>query len=159
MKKLRNIIGLLILTLVFGCKSDENSKTMNLGSMELNDSKIESIQEIQTNRKLIKEGEVEFESENLSKTRENIFKSIEKYKGYSSSDNEYKNTYEISNLLTIRVPSENFDNLLNEITIGVTKFDRKEITVKDVTEEFLDVEARLKTKKELENRYLEILKK
>ena len=28
MKKLRNIIGLLILTLVFGCKSDENSKTM-----------------------------------------------------------------------------------------------------------------------------------
>jgi len=159
MKKLRNIIGLLILTLVFGCKSDENSKTMNLGSMELNDSKLESKQEIQTNRKLIKDGEIEFESENLSKTRENIFKSIEKYKGYSSSDNEYKNSYEISNSLTIRVPAENFDNLLNEITIGVTRFDRKEITIKDVTEEFLDVEARLKTKKELENRYLEILKK
>ena len=31
--------------------------------------------------------------------------------------------------------------------------------MKDVTEKFLDIQARLKTKKELENRYLELLNK
>ncbi|MFA5299456.1 MAG: DUF4349 domain-containing protein [Lutibacter sp.] len=163
MRKIIKIIGLFLLIAVFGCENNEqDSKSMNLGEMKLSDKEqtiLDSKNEIQTTRKLIKNGEVEFETENLSKTRENIFKSIEKYKGYSSSDTEYKSSNEISNTITVRVPSENFDHLLNEITIGVSKFDRKEITVKDVTEEFLDVEARLKTKKELENRYLEILKK
>ncbi len=38
------------------------------------------------------------------------------------------------------------------------KVDNKNINTKDVTEEFIDVEARLKTKKELETRYLDLLK-
>ena len=38
------------------------------------------------------------------------------------------------------------------------KVDAKNINTQDVTEEFIDVEARLKTKKELEARYLELLK-
>ena len=38
-------------------------------------------------------------------------------------------------------------------------FDQKEISSQDVTEEYIDVEARIKTKKVLEARYLELLKK
>ena len=163
MKKLINIFAIILLISFLGCKNyDEDSKSMNLGELRMDDDQLainEPNNEIQIERKLIKNGEVEFESENLTETRKNIFKTIKKFNGYSSSDNEYKNSNEISNSITIRVPSENFDNLLNEITVGVTKFDRKEITIKDVTAEFLDIEARLKTKKELENRYLEILKK
>lgn len=49
--------------------------------------------------------------------------------------------------------------LLIDATKGVDKFDHKNIEVKDVTEEFLDVKARLKTKKELEDRYIDLLKK
>jgi len=164
MKKLTNILGFILLISVLGCKNYEPD-TMNLGAMKMEDDEqtiinnIETESEDQIDKKLIKNGDVEFESENLTETRENILKAIEKFKGYSSSDNEYKNSYEISNTINIRVPSENFDKLLTEITFGVDRFDRKEINVKDVTAEFLDIEARLKTKKELENRYLEILKK
>jgi len=164
MKKLTNILGFILLISVLGCKNYEPD-TMNLGAMKMEDDEqtiinnIETESEDQIDKKLIKNGDVEFESENLTETRENILKAIEKSKGYSSSDNEYKNSYEISNTINIRVPSENFDKLLTEITFGVDRFDRKEINVKDVTAEFLDIEARLKTKKELENRYLEILKK
>ena len=161
MKKLINSIGIIILTLIFGCENHEQgSKSMNIGEMRIYDEEqpiVEPNYEIQ--RKLIKNGEIEFESENLIDTRKDVFKAIQKFKGFLSSDNEYKNSHEISNSLIIRVPSKNFDNLLNEITIGVTKFDRKEIKIKDVTAEFLDVETRLKTKKRLENRYLEILKR
>jgi hypothetical protein len=118
------------------------------------DQKTEEIVE----RKLIKEGQLEFESTDFSLTRKTIFEAIDKYKGYVSSDQEFNSPGRKSNTIIIRVPADNFDKLLQDATKGVERFDNKQITVKDVTEEFLDMQARLKTKKELENRYLEILK-
>ena len=47
--------------------------------------------------------------------------------------------------------------LLQEIGEGVDDFDSREINVSDVTENFYDLSARLKTKKEIEQRYLQIL--
>jgi hypothetical protein len=49
--------------------------------------------------------------------------------------------------------------LVEDITRVAFKVDNKNITLNDVTEEFIDVEARLKTNKEVERRYLEILDK
>lgn len=61
--------------------------------------------------------------------------------------------------MVIRVSNSDFENLLQEVSSGVKYFDQKEISSEDVTEQFIDIEARLKAKKELENRYLELLKK
>ena len=61
--------------------------------------------------------------------------------------------------IIVRVPSKNFDAFLSDIAKGVTYFDNKEISSQDVTEEYIDVDARLKAKKVLESRYLELLKK
>src|SRR5690606_33932580 len=108
-------------------------------------------------RKLIKEGRVEFETNNLNTTRKSVFEAVNKYKGYVSSDQEFKSPGRKSNTVVIRIPADNFDNLLKDATQGVEKFECKEINVKDVTEEFLDIHARLKTKKERENRFLDIL--
>jgi hypothetical protein len=112
----------------------------------------------QVERKLIKDGRVEFETESIKSTRKTVFKAVDKYKGYISSDQEYKSPGRSSNTIVIRVPAKDFDNLLNDATSGVDKFESKEINVKDVTEEFLDIQARLKTKKELESRFLDLLK-
>jgi hypothetical protein len=60
--------------------------------------------------------------------------------------------------MVIRVPSENFQSFINGISEGVSYFDQNEITRQDVSEEFVDLEARLKAKRELEKRYLELLK-
>ena len=67
--------------------------------------------------------------------------------GYIASDNEYKSSDRISSTISLRVPAEKFDTILSEIAKGVEKFDSKNIRISDVTEQFLDVEARLKTKK------------
>lgn len=115
------------------------------------------VQEIE--RKLIKEGRIEFETGDLSSTKKTITDAITKYDGYTSSDREFKSPGRRSNRMVIRVPADNFDTLLTEISKGVDKFDNKEIETKDVTEEFVDIQARLKTKNELENRYLELLEK
>jgi hypothetical protein len=48
--------------------------------------------------------------------------------------------------------------LLEKIFKTAQKIESKNISALDVTEEFIDIEARIKTKKELENRYKELLK-
>lgn len=109
-------------------------------------------------RKLIKEGRVEFETSDMAETRRTVTEAVKKNKSYVSSDQEYKSPGRISNTVVIRVPANQFDQLLKEVTAGVEKYDTKEIHVRDITEEFVDIEARLKTKKELEQRYIDLLK-
>lgn len=115
--------------------------------------------EVTIERKLIKTGDISFETDNLLETRNYIEQAVKKYNGYISADNEYKSSQNITSNLTVRIPSESFDTFLNEISSKVARFDNKNISVNDVTEQFLDVQARLKVKKELEQRYSEILKK
>lgn len=110
-------------------------------------------------RKLIKRGDISFETDDLSKTKKNISEAVKKYGGYIANENEYKSSHRISNSITVRIPSIHFDGFLADISADVTKFDSKNISVNDVTEEFLDVQARLKVKKALEERYSELLKK
>src|SRR5690606_32620415 len=169
MKSLHKILLLFCLLTLISCDNNNSvSQPVNLGEMELdnleqaknlNPAKPEPQPAEQVGRKLIKNGHIDFETENLNKTRQDILRAIQKYEGYISSENEFKNNYEISSNIAIRIPAENFDKLIAEISIGVEQFDRKEIYVQDVTAEFLDMEARIKTKKELEDRYREILKR
>ncbi|MBC7641447.1 MAG: DUF4349 domain-containing protein [Flavobacterium sp.] len=75
------------------------------------------------------------------------------------NDVEGKDDQSIFRNVVVRVPSQNFDIFLNEICSGIAYFDRKEISSKDVTEQYIDIDARLKAKKILEARYSELLKK
>lgn len=117
------------------------------------DQEIEEIVE----RKLIKEGWVEFETYNLSDTKKTVLEAVDKYKAYVSSDQENNLPDRNSNTLVLRIPTDDFDNFLQAATQGIDRLDNKNINVQDVTEEFLDIGARLKTKKKLEARYLELL--
>lgn len=116
---------------------------------------IENNQEV--SRKLIKNGNVVFETDDLEKTKNLVTSLVDKYKGYISSDtkNEYDN--KVNYFLNIRIPAQYFDSILSGISSQVSKFDTKEVRISDVTEQYLDVESRLKNKKELEKRYLDIL--
>ncbi|PVY41801.1 DUF4349 domain-containing protein [Pontibacter virosus] len=154
------IAGMVAIALLFsisGCQSQNEGADYEVAeSMMLAPPPEAAAMELQ--RKLIKEGRVEYETNQIEATRQTVFAAVRKYKGYVSSDEEYKSPGRTSNTLVIRVPSDHFDNLLHEATNGVKKFDAREINVKDVTEEFLDIQARLKTKKELEGRFLQLLK-
>lgn len=108
-------------------------------------------------RKLITDGRVSFEVSDLSETRKRVVSAVDRYEAYISSDEEYNRDDQISISMVIRVPSRNFDALLNDVTSDIRHLDNKQINVRDVTEEFVDIQARLKSKKELEARYIELL--
>lgn len=112
-----------------------------------------------TSRKLIKKGEISFRSESITGTKRFLQKTILACHGYIS--NESIESYRINptEILTVRVPTQQFDTLLAIIGRHVGEFDSRKTDIDDVTEEYVDIEARLNTKKQLEARYLELLKK
>ena len=119
----------------------------------------ESDKKILVEQKIIKTGSVRFETNDIEKTYQQVFLAAKKYKSNIQNDSEGKEYGSIYKRMTVRVPSQNFDLFLNEISQGVTFFDTKEVSAEDVTEQYIDIEARLIAKKRLENRYLELLKK
>ncbi len=110
-------------------------------------------------RKLIKQGSISFETDDCKKTQQLITQVTKSLNGYLSNDNQYSYSDRIQHSITIRVPSDNFDKLLEQISQSVVELEDQNISVQDVTEEFVDVQARLKAKKAVEKRYLELLNK
>ena len=108
-------------------------------------------------RKLVKNGIIEFETADIDKTKSQITVAVSANKGYVSSDQENKMADKRNYTLVVRIPSSKFDTFLASATKGVLYFDRKQINVKDVTAEYSDHETRLKTQKEIEARYLQLL--
>jgi len=116
------------------------------------------IAEVDNNPKIIKTASLRFETQDLDGTHKNILDITKTLKGFVSTDNSGKNYSEHFRNITIRIPSESFQAFIDDVSKGVSYFDRKDISRKDVSEEFVDLNARLKAKRELERRYLELLK-
>ncbi len=109
-------------------------------------------------RKLIKTGSIEFEVDDVQKTKLSVTDLVKQFNGYISSDdqNNYGGSPRYSQIA--RIPSDKLDDFIAKIEGLAKKVDSKSISTQDVTEEFIDVETRLSTKKELEARYRDILK-
>lgn len=117
-------------------------------------------QHVDTNvqRMLTKEGNLSWETSNVDKTHASIVAQAKKSNAYISSDNRFRDEYQMTNKMSIRIPSNQFDDFISSIENDVNNFDEKRIEVIDVTEEYIDVSARMKTKKELELHYYDLLK-
>lgn len=113
--------------------------------------------ETKTARHVIREGELRFETTDQNATRTEILGFVKTHQGYLADDREQRNSASLEQSMTIRVPSAEFDGLLADVSAGVTHFDKREVRALDVTAEYVDIEARLKTKKETELRYRELL--
>lgn len=161
MKPIQNFLSLLLLTLIMSCSQSADSTGFEMAKagadMSQANEEMDQSGTLEIERKLIKEGWVEFETRDIAATRSSILAALEQYKGYVASDQENRYTGRISHTLTVRIPAENFDAFLQAATEGITQFDSKNINVRDVTEEYVDITARLKTKKQLEARYMELL--
>lgn len=110
-------------------------------------------------QKIIRNGNLKFSTDNLETTYEQIKSAVKKGKAFIQNDSEGKEYASIYRRITVRIPSENFDSFIKDISTGVAYFDNKEISSQDVTEEYIDIDARLKAKKKLESRYIELLAK
>ncbi len=108
--------------------------------------------------KIIKTADIAMEIEEYDIIKAQIYSNLKKWNGYISKENETNESWRTSNTLIIKVPKENFDTLVAVIASAASELNYKNISLQDVTAEFVDMQSRLKNKKETEEQYRTILK-
>lgn len=109
-------------------------------------------------RKIIRDGSMEIRVNELQKGKSTIDTLVKIYKGYYSNETFNNMDYSRGFNLTIRIPSARFDEFISAIETGEGEVVFKNISSRDVTEEFIDLETRLANKKNYLNRYSDLLK-
>ena len=109
-------------------------------------------------KKVIKNGEMEIQVGEIKKAQNQVSEILKKNKAYIQSE-RFNNNDTAENLnLTIRVPHQNFDALINSFSNGVGSVLSKNISSDDVTEEYTDVSIKLENKKIYLEKYRDMLR-
>src|SRR5688572_16966251 len=114
--------------------------------------------EPQFEQKIIKNANLRFQVSDYQKSLNAIQNLVKSYQGFVVSSNEVRVDNSLENNFVIRVPSKNLDALVSKLADQSIYLDYKNITSEDVTTEFVDISARIKSKKAVEERYLDLLK-
>ncbi|WP_299215632.1 DUF4349 domain-containing protein [uncultured Aquimarina sp.] len=168
MKLIKILQVLCLLFLVLSCSQAEKDYNDASGSIPmeeiieasvLNASEKEDKKEIVTDKlRIIKNANCRIKVNRVEQASMLSKEIVSKYKGYVSDERFTHTNYVKENRFTIRVPQENFDEVLDSICTLADFVDYKNISTVDVTEEYIDVKSRLKTKLEVKQRYETILK-
>jgi hypothetical protein len=116
-------------------------------------------------RKIIRNATLTLEVEHPGKALQRIASLAESRGGYIVTSDSRQQTgdngeraYEVITV-ELRVPATQFDAALADIRAAGGSVTAQKITGKDVTEEYIDLEARLRTQRALESQLLEIMKR
>ncbi|PWV51775.1 DUF4349 domain-containing protein [Chitinophaga sp. S165] len=109
-------------------------------------------------KKIIKKGIVRYSVRDYQSARKELIAVVARNGGEIVNELESRSEISLQTQMEIRVPSAKFDSCLNALAGTGENPIEKKITSKDVTEEYVDMSARMKAKKEVEQRYLDILK-
>ena len=140
-----------------------------MGEMEPNSQQVSLTQAEQTQtaptvieRKIIRNADLELESSSPEESAQKITQIAESVSGFvvesAQTASDVKSAARDVVTMTVRVPAAKFDETIAAIRQTGTRTISETVKGQDVTEEFIDIEARLKTQKALEAQFVEIMK-
>ncbi len=160
MKKLFSI-GLLAIGLIAcGQKQTQESVADSTAKAEETSAQVSEIKDLYSDGhcKIIKNADCRFEVKKMKEAMDAIELSVKKYSAFIANSNLELQNPMLEQKLMIRVPNDYFEPLLKEITAQAKYINYERVTSEDVAKEFVDLESRLRTKREVEQRYTEILR-
>ncbi len=111
-----------------------------------------------TNQKIIRNATTRIKANNVEEATRLAKKIASEYQGYVSDERFTNTNHTKENRFTVRIPQDDFDLVLERICQLAEFVDHKNISTIDVTEEYVDISSRLKTKLEVKQRYEHILR-
>jgi len=115
-------------------------------------------------RKIIRNADLTIEVNSTTQAQQQVTTIAEAHSGFvvtseaKQRDNPDPAKRTIDVKLIVRVPSTQFNGALQQIEQLALNMPQRNVTGQDVTEEFIDLEARIKTQKALELQFLDIMR-
>jgi hypothetical protein len=142
----------------------EFSNQAALKKVSLSDSEETEQTPIAIDRKIIRNADLTIEVPSTTDTQQKIVSIAESHGGFvvtseakqRDSQEPAQRTLDIK--LVVRIPESHFGAALDQIRALASSVPEAKISGQDVTEEFIDLEARIKTQKALETQFLQIMR-
>ena len=109
-------------------------------------------------RKIVKTADISIETKNFPRFTERLHRLVRESGGYIAQEDQSQSPAEIKNSISIRVPVDRFDDLLQQLPADSDRLTEKKISSQDVSMEVVDTKSRLETKREVRERYVDLLK-
>ena len=110
-------------------------------------------------RMIIRTGEMSLVVEDVIGSKNEIGQLAVKYGGYVVSSQISGEQQDLRGYISIRVPDEQFESALTELRDLAVRVTSESTHSRDVTEEYIDLQARLKNAEATEQQYLALLEK
>jgi hypothetical protein len=110
------------------------------------------------NKKIIKTAELQLQLDDYKKFNTSVHNSLKQFGAYVAEEKQQQSDHKIENTLTIKVPVDQFDDLLNSLTGNGIKVMEKSISSEDVIGEVVDTKARMQAKMAVRDKYMQLLK-
>jgi hypothetical protein len=110
------------------------------------------------NKKIIKNGQLNLEVKDYKAFSKKLREKVTAAGGYVASEEQHNSDYKIEEVMTIRVPVVQFDEAVDLISADAEKIIEKTISTDDVTSTIIDVKSRMEAKKNVRQRYMDLLK-
>jgi hypothetical protein len=115
--------------------------------------------ELTEDRKIVKEGYMTLEVEDIAEAMDKIAEIADELNGYVVSSHKYEYEERVDGRIVIRVPSERFEDAFARLHQLATAVPDETTTARDVTEEYVDLEAQLSNLLATEDQYLALMEK
>ncbi len=109
-------------------------------------------------KKIIKTAVLNIEIPEYKAYNDFVHTSAKQFGGYIAQEEQNESEYKIENIITIKVPVDQFDNALKTLSPEKGTLIAKKVTSEDVTGEVVDTKSRLEAKRQARLRYLDLLK-
>jgi len=109
-------------------------------------------------KKIVKNATLNAEVKDYKVFSQQLSEKVKKYGGYVSQEEQSQSEYQIQNSVVIKVPVDQFENAVRDLTKDVSKLNEKHISSEDVTTQLVDGKSRMEAKKQVRLRYLDLLK-
>lgn len=177
-------VGLLATALVAGCASNSTESKSQVSDLSLApvDSDEEEQQlptraaepipvsrdsisppslpvaKIDWDKKKIKTATVKLQVRQFKSYHESLYPAIKKNGGYVAGEESFFADKKMEMVVTIKVPVQQFESLMNDMSSKDGRVIERNIKTEDVTGQVVDTKSRLEAKKQMRLKYLEFLK-
>ena len=117
-----------------------------------------SLPRVDWDKKIIKTASLRLEVKDYNSFASSLREKIKEFGGYIAQEEQIQSQYKIENSLSIKVPVDQFEDAVAQISSKAEAVNEKKIISQDVTGEFVDTRSRIEAKKQVRLRYMDLLK-